>query len=71
MRMHALMILAVGLLIAADDTKKDALKKEYAKFEGTWKFVSVEAEGMKLPEKQFKNTKLVLKGDKFTMTEVR
>lgn len=63
----AWMILGVGLLLAAD-TAPDDVKKELAKFKGTWKFVSIEAEGQKTPEEVFKDTRLVLDGDKFTVT---
>src|SRR5262249_10364197 len=63
------MILAAGLLLAADEPAKDAVKKEYEDFRGTWKFVSIEVEGKKVPEDNFKNSRLILKGDKFTVTE--
>ena len=33
MRMHTLLVLAVGLLLAADEPKEDAMKKEMAKFQ--------------------------------------
>jgi uncharacterized protein (TIGR03067 family) len=56
---------ALGLLGAAgaDD---DALKQEYQKFEGTWKFESFESNGMKADIEQFKEFTLELKGDQFT-----
>jgi uncharacterized protein (TIGR03067 family) len=47
----------------------EAVRKEYARFRGTWKIVSMEAEGMKLPEALFKNSRLALEGDRFTHTE--
>src|SRR5262249_45404196 len=44
-------------------------KRDIDRFEGTWKFVSVEASGMKLPLDQFKGSRLTLKGNHFTYTE--
>src|SRR5260370_1003565 len=67
MKRHVLVVLAVGLLVAADKPKEDAAKKDIAKFEGSWKFVSVDADGQKMPEEQFKGARLVLKGEQFTM----
>jgi uncharacterized protein (TIGR03067 family) len=64
MRRHIWLILAPVLLIAADDAKK-----EYERFEGTWKIVAMEADGMKLPEDTFKHSRLILKGDNFTFAE--
>src|SRR5205814_9222166 len=63
MKEHVWLILAAGLLMGADDTKKDI-----DRLDGTWKFISVEASGMKLPEDQFKNSRLVMKGNQFTVT---
>jgi uncharacterized protein (TIGR03067 family) len=61
MRTHALLIVAAGLLIAAD--AKDDLKK----MDGTWTMVSGEENGEKLPEKNVKTAKLVIKGDMHTV----
>jgi uncharacterized protein (TIGR03067 family) len=67
--------LAVGLLacvagsFAADATDEEATKREYARFEGTWKFVSLEVEGKKLPEKVFAESLLILEGSRFTAKE--
>jgi uncharacterized protein (TIGR03067 family) len=58
------LVLTAILFLGADDAKK-----EYERFEGAWKMIAMEAEGMKVPEETFKNTKLILKGDKFTFTD--
>jgi uncharacterized protein (TIGR03067 family) len=58
-----------GLPMAADDAKKDPLDEEYAKFEGTWQIVSLELDGMKLPEETIKDSRLIIKGKEFTMKE--
>jgi uncharacterized protein (TIGR03067 family) len=57
-------IVAAGLMLAADDTKK-----EYDRFEGTWKFISVEQDGMKLPVQAIEGSRLICKGDIFTVTD--
>jgi uncharacterized protein (TIGR03067 family) len=63
-----MLIAAVGLLMAAEAPKGDAAKKEYQKFTGTWRIESMVVEGAKVEEDQFKTARLVLKGDKFSMT---
>jgi uncharacterized protein (TIGR03067 family) len=42
-------VLTVGLLLAADGTKKDDNDKDAKKLEGTWAVVSLEREGQKDP----------------------
>src|SRR5258707_13029572 len=66
MRRQFLMVLAAGVLLAAD---KDDTKKELDKFQGSWKFESIEVEGMKMPADALKDVRLVLKGDHFSMKE--
>jgi uncharacterized protein (TIGR03067 family) len=64
-----LAVLAVTFSFAAEKPRGDAVKKELKKFEGTWKIVSLEVEGMKLPAKAFEGARLIIKGDAFTMKE--
>src|SRR5260370_38546709 len=47
---------------------REATEKEYARFEGAWKFVSLEVGGKKLPLESLKDYRLVLKGDHFEMS---
>jgi uncharacterized protein (TIGR03067 family) len=68
MKARGLIILAVAFLLAADDAD-DQVKKELARFEGTWKWVSVEMEKMKLEADALEHPRLKLMGDKFTVTE--
>jgi uncharacterized protein (TIGR03067 family) len=58
--------LVPALLHAAED---DAARKEYAKFTGTWRFASIEAQGQQLPERFFKDSRLVIDGEHFTLKE--
>jgi uncharacterized protein (TIGR03067 family) len=62
---HALLLGLTGLLLGADAPKSD-LDKEYERFRGTWKFVSIETDGMKVPEATFKDATLILDGEKFS-----
>jgi uncharacterized protein (TIGR03067 family) len=66
MRMHALLVLAVGLLIAADAKDDDAAKKELKKLSGTYVMVSGESRVEKLSEERIKDAKLVIDGNKYT-----
>jgi uncharacterized protein (TIGR03067 family) len=65
MKCRCLLLLGIVLLLAADDAK-DEVKKELARFEGTWKIVSLESEQNKLNEDSLKDIRLKLEGDKFT-----
>jgi uncharacterized protein (TIGR03067 family) len=53
----------------AGGDKEAAIREELARFEGSWQFDSMEAEGKAVPLESFKGIRLVLKGDRFTMTE--
>lgn len=64
MRQRLLLFLAVASLIAAD-TPKDDVKKEQAKFEGTWTFVSGENNGTVATAEELANYQLVVKGNEF------
>jgi uncharacterized protein (TIGR03067 family) len=68
-RPHALLVVGVGLLLAADEPKEDAVKKAMLQFQGTWTFVSMEVEGTKKPAEHFNKYTVVLKGDHWTVSE--
>jgi uncharacterized protein (TIGR03067 family) len=67
--MLLVLLAGVAASFAADAADEEPAKKEYARFEGTWKFTSIEVEGMKAPEKAFADARLILKGSDFTMKE--
>ena len=46
--------------------KGKAIEEELKRFKATWRFVEIEAEGQKVPEKAFEKDTLVLKGNQFT-----
>jgi uncharacterized protein (TIGR03067 family) len=68
MNWRCLVIGSVTFLLAAGDAN-DAVKKELARFEGTWKFVSIETEKEKIPEEALKHPRLKIMGNKFTVME--
>jgi uncharacterized protein (TIGR03067 family) len=75
MRRTLFLIVAAGLLVAADDPKKedapkkeDLIKKELAKFQGTWIVVSVEDKDGKRTAEDLGVIKLTIKDNKFTLT---
>jgi uncharacterized protein (TIGR03067 family) len=68
MKKHFLLIGGVVFLLAAGDAD-DEVKKELARFEGTWKWVLIETEKMKIPEDDLKGPRMKLVGDKFIVTE--
>jgi uncharacterized protein (TIGR03067 family) len=73
MRLHTVVMLGLGWLVAAftvgtAGAQDDAAKKELKKLEGTWATVSIEAAGQKVTdEDKIKTRKLSAKGDKYTL----
>jgi uncharacterized protein (TIGR03067 family) len=66
MRLHAVLVLAAGLVLAAD-APKDTAKKDLDKFQGTWTVVSVENSGQEMPADAVKELRLVIKGNERMM----
>jgi hypothetical protein len=66
MRIHPLLFLPVGLLIAADTKDDDAAKKELKKLSATYVMLSGESKAEKLSEERIKDTKLRIDGAKYT-----
>src|SRR5258708_3978799 len=65
MKLHALLVvLAAGLLVAADAPKDDAGKKEQEKLQGKWSAVSGERDGQKAPDTEIGQIKLEFKDGK-------
>jgi uncharacterized protein (TIGR03067 family) len=60
-----LMFASALLMVAADDPK-DAVKKEYDKFEGTWKMESFTIDGKPAPIETFADFRMTLKGENFS-----
>ena len=63
MRRHALLALALGLLLAADAPTQDATKKDRDKLQGTWRVVSVDDGDKKAPADFWKRFSYTFQGD--------
>jgi uncharacterized protein (TIGR03067 family) len=69
MRLCVLLALLAGLTLAADKPREDAVKKELAKFQGSWQAVTVQhADGQPAAAEEARETHLVVEGNKFTLT---
>lgn len=66
MKTKLLMVVAVGVLVAAGGRTEENPKKELEKHTGTWQAVSVERDGKKLPDEEVKKVKLTVKGENYT-----
>jgi uncharacterized protein (TIGR03067 family) len=69
MQLRCLLILGVGLALAADAPQKEEAAKDLQKFQGTWTLIGAEANGNKASEDNLKNAgiTLVVKDEKFTL----
>jgi uncharacterized protein (TIGR03067 family) len=65
---HALILLVVGSFLAVNDPKVDLAKEEITRLQGTWSFVSMEVQGVKTSDKDFKKYTVVLEGDQYTVS---
>ncbi len=65
MKARLLMVVAVGLLMAADAPQEEAAKKDLEKLQGTWSLVSAMQDGKALPADKVKRTTIVFKEDTF------
>ncbi len=63
MKARLLLIMTAALVLSADPAPEE-VKKEIQRFQGTWKFVSIETEGKKLDEKAY--GPLIIMGNKIT-----
>jgi uncharacterized protein (TIGR03067 family) len=68
MRICTLLVLLASVAAAATPLD-DAAKKELGQFQGSWKAVSIQqADGRQAPLDEVQNTRLVVEGNKFTLT---
>jgi uncharacterized protein (TIGR03067 family) len=68
MKRMTLLVVAAGLLLAADDKKDEAVKKDLEKLQGEWIMESHEFNGEKQPEERTKEYKRTVKDNHFTVT---
>jgi uncharacterized protein (TIGR03067 family) len=60
-------VAGIGWTAAGEDDLGAAVKKELKKLTGTWQLLASEKDGVKAPEAENKDIKLIITGDKFTM----
>ncbi len=65
MRAKLWLVAAAAALVAAEPPKSDAVKDELAKIQGTWRMVSGERNGQKIPEEEAKKLTRTISGDKY------
>ncbi len=63
---YALLVLAAGLLAAADAPREDASKQDLQELQGTWTLASGEDDGKPLPEALLKDSHLTFDRDQHT-----
>ncbi len=66
MKLHALAVLSLVGLLAADTAKEEAVKNDLKKLQGTWSVVSMEMDGKLLPDETRRKIKLTITGENFT-----
>src|SRR5262245_23871401 len=66
MKARCLALLAVVLLVAADDPK-DAKKKDLERLQGTWAVASIEYNGTKVSDDKVNEMKVTIDGDKLSV----
>jgi uncharacterized protein (TIGR03067 family) len=69
MTRYALLVLAAGLVVAADARSDDAAKKDSKALEGAWVLASGVDDGKKLTDEALKGARLTVEGDKHTVKE--
>jgi uncharacterized protein (TIGR03067 family) len=62
------LVVFAGFLVAADDSKEEAIKKDSKQLQGAWQAVNFERNGEKAPEDDVKNYKMTIDGDKYKFT---
>jgi uncharacterized protein (TIGR03067 family) len=67
MRRHALLVLAAGLVLAANPREDDASKADLDKLQGTWKMASLTVDGAAAPAEKFQDYRLTVKGNKYVV----
>jgi uncharacterized protein (TIGR03067 family) len=68
------LLVAVGFLVrlrfrGQRPATSSEVNEEYAKFQGTWELLSMEAEGAQKPESEYKKYRMTFKGNVWTVLE--
>jgi uncharacterized protein (TIGR03067 family) len=65
----ACFLFPVAGLLPAGEEKGGGAKEELKKFQGTWQFVSREADGKRAPARELKGLTITFEGDTFTVKQ--
>jgi uncharacterized protein (TIGR03067 family) len=71
MRRHIFLLLAVGFLVGADQPKDAAVEKDMKALQGGWTVVSIEVNGMKVPEDKMGGRNAAFKDDQYSIHDFR
>jgi uncharacterized protein (TIGR03067 family) len=71
MRWHSLLALMVGFVVAAEEPKDDAVKKDLKALQGNWTVVSIEVSGTRVPEDKIGGRNAAFKGDQYSIHDFR
>lgn len=64
MILRCLAVALIGLLIAADDTEPDLIKRDLDKLQGTWQVLKLEVNGTTAPAESVAKARFVVEGQK-------
>jgi uncharacterized protein (TIGR03067 family) len=67
MKFHVVTLLTLGCAVAAQPVRNDAARSDLKKLEGTWKVVLVEADGKKMPGEQYRDMRMVVHANRYTV----
>jgi uncharacterized protein (TIGR03067 family) len=74
MRSRLFVIVVSALIVPAcgkdnENTKEVEKNKEVERFQGTWRWESVDNDGIKVPVEDFRDWRIVKEGSKYTLTQ--
>ncbi|MBL8799928.1 MAG: TIGR03067 domain-containing protein [Planctomycetia bacterium] len=64
MKLRCLLVLGVGLLLAAGPSKDEAIKKDKDEMQGTWSVIGVTSDGKEMSSDLLLGAKVIFKGDR-------
>ncbi|HLJ96820.1 MAG TPA: TIGR03067 domain-containing protein [Gemmataceae bacterium] len=71
MQGHLLLVFAAGFLVAADEPKDDAVKRDSKALQGNWTVVSIEVNGTTVPKDKIGGRDATFKGDQYSIHSFR
>jgi uncharacterized protein (TIGR03067 family) len=68
MKRHAILILTVGLLLAAEHPRQ-AVQAELERLQGEWLLVYAEVDGQAVPQESYRGERSIIEGDRLTVVQ--